>query len=669
MIEITCSCGACFEVINEQVAQHTRCPRCGALAADVLAQAGTSGSVEEAGGAESQERGFTVGCVNHPDQAATQNCMNCGKPLCMTCVRENGYYCSDECRAAVSAAEPSMATDTEVVGASDEKMEQAMHILGVVAKIAALLAAVAGLSYIGSAVYQSKWGPRPRITARMEVMSGPMGFSTVMLEPTRTLIQADDELSLVNLTTTQKLWKVDLRALEEPYSGPKPESSPDSVYQFDPAKFRDPLRLVDVKDDTIVVHSRRQLITLNAQTGDVKWKFFEPTGFLSRVTATEDGIFGIVNGAYTPHARPHSRAVCWALGDGSQRWSNPDAEQFAAAQLTADNRLVTLATEPTTSTAQGEHEAEVPTASGMDVDAFKGAIYKNIQDAMAKGSWNIDTTAATDDDQPPGPTKNYVLQFHALASGASQGQTTLALAGVPRVARVGDLLCLIAGRELLAFAGDTDPAWRATLPAAPQLLAAGGGAFAVATKDRVVAFDVKSGQQRWSRDHLHAERLFVGPDGAVYATLSIPRSEFAASEAKKFRVAEITITEITGGGPIDPQAPIMVFMRLDPKTGKTNWGVRNIGREVVFAPHTIFVFDSTAEVRLLANTGPYVNFHSIHCVLPKNGKDLWSYVKAGTLQEHVVRDGKAFLVSTDGTPLGSRENPFYNYQLCLVERK
>ena len=669
MIEITCSCGATFEVVNEEVAQRVRCPRCGTRASDIIAQAEQLTAEAEANPPESQALGGAVGCANHPGQAATQNCMNCGKPLCMTCVREHGYYCSDACRAAVSAAEPSMTTDTEAIGASDEKMERVVHIFSAVIKKVALLAVLAGIGYAGFLVYQAKWGPRPQITASLEIMSNPLSFSTVMLDLTRTIVQANNELSLVNITTTQTLWTVDLRPLEEPYSGPKPVPSPDSAYTFDPSKFRDPLHMVDVKGDTIVVQSSRQLIALNAQTGDVKWKFFEPTGCLSRVAATSDDVFGIVTAAYTPNARPRSRAVCWALDDGSQLWAKPDAEHFATAQLTTDNRLVTLTAEPTPSAAEGDRESEVPTAGGLDVAAFKGAMYKKIQEAMAKGSWDVDAAGADDEGQPPGPTKNYVLQFHALASGAPQGQTALALAGAPRIEQVDELLCVIAGHELLAFAGGTEPAWRVTLPATPQLLAAGGGTFAVATKNRVVALDAKSGKQRWSRDRLRAERLYVGPDGVVYATLSIPRSEFAASEAKKFRIADITITEVVGAGPIDPQAPVTAFLRLDPKTGKTNWGVRNIGREVVFAPQAIFVFDWTREMRLLANAGPFVSFHSVHCLQPKNGKDVWSYVKTGALHDHVVKDGKAFLVSTDEAPLGPHENPSYNYQLCLVERK
>ncbi len=123
-----------------------------------------------------------------------------------------------------------------------------------------------GVGYIGYIIYLSKWGPQPRITVSMDVMSGVGSFKAVMLEPTRTLVQADDELSLVNLTATQKLWTVNIRALEEPYSLPKKAPS-ESGYSFDPSKFRDPLSILEVKGDNIIMHSERQLVVVNAQTG------------------------------------------------------------------------------------------------------------------------------------------------------------------------------------------------------------------------------------------------------------------------------------------------------------------------------------------------------------------------------------------------------------------
>lgn len=657
MIEITCSCGGTFEVLNEQVAKRVRCPRCGALASDLLEQAGPA---EEAGPTESQEPQFDVSCANHPDVQAKQNCLNCGKPICMTCVRERGYFCSDECRDAVRASEPSMAMDTDRVSADDHKMERVIASMVAVTKIVLLVAVVFGVGWIGFAICQSKWGPRPHITSSMEVMSGAP-FKTVVLDPPRVLVQAGDELSLVNLSTKETIWKLDLRAIEEPYHRPA-HASTNPEFSFDETQFRDPLELTEIKGDNIVLCSQRQLVTASAQTGAVKWKFFQPDGYLSHVVATDDSVFGIVTGGYNPKAPPRSLAVCWAIDDGAQRWSDTNASPYAAGLITPDNHLLTLALEVSRTNSQGESQAEL-TASGLDVSAFRSAMFRKIQGAMASGNLDLESTPG-DDNQPTGPTKNYVLQFHAVASGAADGQSTVALAGYPHLESLTKLTCVVAGREVLAFAGGTEPLWRVTAPGVPQLLADGGDIVAVATKDKILALDANSGKQRWSRDVVHPQRLSVGPDSAVYAMLSYSHEEYQGSEARKFRIEDISI-----GGPLDPRAPIPILVRLDPKTGKTAWGVRNIGQEIVFGSNVIYVFDSTTELRLLSNTGLFVGYHSIHCLRPRTGKEVWTYLKAGDLHDHTVKDGKAFLVITEGPALGRREDPHYNYQLCMVERK
>jgi hypothetical protein len=97
--------------------------------------------------------------------------------------------------------------------------------------------------------------------------------------------------------------------------------------------------------------------------------------------------------------------------------------------------------------------------------------------------------------------------------------------------------------------------------------------------------------------------------------------------------------------------------------------VRNIGGELVFAKDNVYVFDTTVETRLLSDTGPSVTYHSIHCLSPRNGKEIWTYIKTGDVHEHAILGDQAFLAVTEGNVLGSRENPSYNYRLCMVERK
>jgi outer membrane protein assembly factor BamB len=662
MIEIICSCGGTFELMDEEDARNVSCPQCGTLASDLIAQAAQSEPIEEASPAEMEQPQFQVFCVNHPKEYATQNCMNCAKPLCMKCVRDRGYYCSDECRAAVSASEPSMATGKRV-SADDNALESIIGVAVKITKLAVLAAVVLGVGYLGYIIYLSKWGPRPHITSSMDVMSGTESFKAVMLDPARTLVQADDELSLINLTATQKLWKVDLRALEEPYSLPKRASS-DSEYAFDPSKFRDPLSILDVKGDSVILHSGRQLVVVNAQTGAIAWKFFRPDTSLLQVLPHDDGLL-CVFGSSMPTAKtmpPHVASLAFA--DGHELWSDTNALAYAAAVPIPGNRIITAVLDMPKKTSAADLENREITASGWDVNAFRGAMFGRIQHAMERGSFDLETTA--DDSPEPEPdslAKNYTVRFRSLENGTETGARSVSLKHTPQIEQIGRFVCVIAGRDVLAFENGNEPVWQLALPASARLAAADGDVFAVAAGNQVIAFDAKTGQQKWSRDKLKPNRLVVGPDGGVYATVTLSHPDFLQSEAKDFHIEDISI-----GGTTDPRAPVTFLMKLDQK-GATSWGVRNIGGEIVFVKDNAYVFDTTTETRLLSDTGLQVTYHSIHCLSPRSGKEIWTYIKAGEVHEHVILGDQAFLTTTEGNVLGSRENPSYNYHLCMLERK
>ncbi len=150
----------------------------------------------------------------------------------------------------------------------------------------------------------------------------------------------------------------------------------------------------------------------------------------------------------------------------------------------------------------------------------------------------------------------------------------------------------------------------------------------------------------------------------AYATVTLSKPDFLQSEAKGFRPEEIST-----GGTTDPRSPVTFLMKLDPQKGATTWGVRSIGGEMVFVKDNAYVFDTTSETRLLSDTGLQVGYHSIHCVSPRNGKAIWTYIKTGDVHEHVILGDQAFLALTEGNMLGSHENPSYNYHLCMIERK
>ena len=663
MIEITCSCGGQFEVINEQVAQRVRCPKCGTLASDIIAQAQQGDDMGEATAEETQEPRFNVACAIHPDRQATHNCMNCAKPLCMVCVRENGYYCSDECRDAVDAAEPSIATDRTPVGAGDEKLERTLGIIFGLIKKAVLLGLVLGLGYVGFLTYQKYWGPRPQITASLDIVSGE--FKAVTLDATRTIVQTDDELSLINLTTSQKVWKVDLHPLEEPYTPPKSDgAAPESEFSVDPSKFSDPLMLADVKGDNAVLRSYRQLVVVNTQTGAVKWKFFQPDTMLDEVLVHDDGVLCVLSTRGKGNKTSPPRAACFAFVDGHELWADANASAYAAAVPIPGKRIVTAKLEKPKSATPGSPEEQEFTASGMDVGAFRGAMYGRISRAMASGSMDVEEVMDTEETEKDLPAQNYTLRFQSLENGAEAGLLSVSLKGPPQIDQVGPFACVVAGHDLYVFENGSQPLWQTTLPAAPRVLATGGEIFAVGAGDQVIALDAKTGQQKWVRTKLKASRVVVGLDGGVYATVKMSRNDFRQSEAKDFR-----IDDISTGGTTDPRAPVTFLMKLDAKNGATSWGVQNIGGDLVFDKDKVYVFDTTTEIRLLSNTGLNTTFHSIHCLSPRNGKELWTYINTGTVHHHVILNDKAFFVTTEGNSLGSLSRPSYVYRFCMVERK
>ncbi|HTS18270.1 MAG TPA: PQQ-binding-like beta-propeller repeat protein [Verrucomicrobiae bacterium] len=665
MIEINCSCGAHFEVINEQVAQRARCPRCGARASDILAQAEQLGTAEDSVGAEPGARQFQVACTHHPDQPATHNCMNCAKPLCMTCVRENGYYCSDDCRAAVSSAEPSTAPDSTPTVEDDEKFERVLAMIFAILKKVALLAVLLLAGYVGYIVYQDFWGPRPHVVASLEIMSTPDRFGAIPLDPSRTLVQADDELSLLNVTTQQKQWKVDVRSLEEPLSASNQTAEfAEAVSYSDSGELRDPLTLLDVKGDDIILRSQRQLVALKAQTGGVLWKLFQPDTSLSQVLPHNDGLLCVLSTHRKGGNVVRPRATCLAFDDGHELWSDPDGSAYLASVPVPGQRVLSATRDvPATATSTNADEEEF-TASGIDVSAFRSAMFAGIQRAMASGSLDVEIATdqtETEKDQPP---QNYTIRFHSLENGTDAGRMSISARGIPQIESVGPFACVVAGRDLLVFGNESQPLWQTSLGATPRLLSADSNLFAVAAGNGVIAFDAKNGRKKWARDNLKPSRLVVGPDDGVYVTIKLSRNDFMSSEGKNFRS-----DDIFKDGSTDPRVPVQFLMKLDRKSGVTSWGVRNIGADLVFAKDVVYAFDTTTEIRLLSNTGLSVTYNSVHCLSQRSGREVWGYVGTGTVHAHAILDKKAFFVLTEGTPIGTLHHAVCNYRMCLVDRK
>ncbi|HUK83678.1 MAG TPA: PQQ-binding-like beta-propeller repeat protein [Verrucomicrobiae bacterium] len=631
MIEIQCSCGAEFEVLNEQVAQRVRCPRCGAKASDLIAGAG--GAPAE----EAQPAQFQVPCGVHPDRIATHNCMNCGKPLCMDCVRERGYYCSDVCRDAVKAAEPDAATgDSREMGASLERMERSMERLGGWLKKLGGVAVIAGIGYIGFVVYQRVTAPKGQVTSAIMNPALVEAFRVKLLQPDLVVVAANDELSLVQLSSGQKQWTVSLPTLEEKVTPPKRVADSSEELPMGDIEYRDALRFGEVHGDHILVYSSRQIIDFDSKTGSVRWKFFDPKASIRDLVVHDDGVWCALD--YS------QRFVNLSLADGATTctYSNQGVMQSACV-----GSRVALVSQVFKAQTPRDEESEVLTAGSanpIDVRALM---------ATAQGK---------PAPAPRAPAADYRVTFVTPTDGRVVAEESLSVSGFPKVEALGNLLVMIGDQELVVFGDDGKLKWKATMPAEPQEVAHGSDLLVVTSEQGVVAFDANSGQQKWTRTGLKAGNVVIGPDSGVYVTISLTKAEIQQGEAEKYRIADIV-----RGGMGMPLPPFRALVKLDPRTGKTRWGIRNIGDKVFFDGDKVFVVDELEQTNFLANQ-IMVGGHSVRCLSARNGKELWSYVKTGDLYHSEVAGSKVFIVISEDPPSG-RQRASCNYQLQLVEAK
>jgi hypothetical protein len=184
-----------------------------------------------------------VPCGNHPDQRATHNCMNCGKPLCMTCVAARGYYCSDECKAAVQAAVPSAPRDPNL-DRLDAQMDRGLSTVATVFRkwikpVLVVLVLVAGYG-----AYRLFFGPAGAVTATATVTSSVGLFHAKPVGTDAVLVRANDELYRLRLRTQTKDWSLNLPDAER-------------------------WNLAGVRGDEVHLRSSNTLRRLDAQTGVV----------------------------------------------------------------------------------------------------------------------------------------------------------------------------------------------------------------------------------------------------------------------------------------------------------------------------------------------------------------------------------------------------------------
>ncbi len=254
-----------------------------------------------------QQPEFVVPCGNHPDQRATHNCMNCGKPLCMACVDERGYYCSDACKEAVQAAEPSAPRDASL-DKVDAQMERGMAVASSVVRKLIKPVVIAVVLVVAFYAYRTFFGPKGTVTVNVPVNSEVATFHAELAGPDAVIVRANDELYRLKLSTQAKEWTVNLQPFE-------PEQNAEGF------TYRDRLEYLGIRGDEVWLRSREKLLAFDAASGVKKWE--------AAVTSHSETLWGDrfveVNLAPAPKkiAEPETEPEITA----------GDAEQFSARRL------------------------------------------------------------------------------------------------------------------------------------------------------------------------------------------------------------------------------------------------------------------------------------------------------------------------------------------------
>jgi outer membrane protein assembly factor BamB len=501
---------------------------------------------------------------------------------------------------------------------------------------------------IGWAVYKHFWGPRGRVTASVSTASAMALFKASLVEPDLAAVQANNDLMLIRLSSKEKIWSLNLASLEKKYVPPKAmdEAARQSIDAEAIAQFRDPLRFVEAAGGSLLLHSDRQLMVVDAKTGNVKWEFFSPDVSIDHAQLHSAGVLCKLREFSTDFRRRNLRLVNFALDNGAETWSVSEGLTYGDNLVISHNQAAWLSRQPSPAPARGTLTA-APEA---------------MREAMEQFGFDADEEWNYADDARAAATK-FDLNVVSLADGKSVATQTFALVGFAALEHVGEYLCVRSRDRLVMLKSGAEPIWEKPLDAKPQRLASGGAVLAVATEKNLVAYDIATGRERWSRAGLEIEQLAVGADGAVFATVRVSSEEAKQGEAAKYR-----LTGFPGAGMTDPRAPVTVLLKLDPDSGKTLWGVRDVGRDLKITPEGIYAFDHVTQLNLLASQGPFVGYYSVRCLKPQNGKEAWAYEGRGDLYHHELAGKKVFLVTAKDPPEG-RANPRCNYDLQTVERR
>jgi outer membrane protein assembly factor BamB len=645
---------------QEAVAEPVQQPRIG------LRQPAREAAAVEATGDE--EPGLPKFCYLHEREPMEAFCLQCKKPICQKCMKQNGYFCSPFCR---RRAEQSGMDIPEYAGQERVRRARETKMLSRIATLSVL--GLLGL-FIAYEWYQI-WGQKPSVKFTLPVTENDRPRYVRFLNDHEFLMAGNERLTVYDFKKKQETWTQSLAAYRP--AKPEPvawtaghksndESGEESVGEFKPptpeqqkqlmaqmeaaAEYYDQTLQVYTPAGSIVLALGRNLLCFDRATGAEKWKT-KVDGRIEQLTAGNDALLVVSQKAV--YDRIFTR-IEPATGktDSEQRFlpspaaRSADADDYAVAAREGvhvpNERHEFVAAGATVAAFDvklvEKRLATIETMKKPDPKKFEGGVKASqsiefAEDVMNElGRMRSGGTRRVDESR-------YAVTIQRVFHPDAKPWTG-EVVGPPSLFALKTVDVLVAGKQMMVFDRNNQKLWESTLSypigvqGRPRLAELGdeeedgeiasgpcverGDTLYFFDLGVLTAFDLKTGNARWRMPSVGVSKIQFDDKGMLYVTTTT-----ASPDSIKY-FDDVNLTD----------QPESVIVKIDPANGKALWRVQKVGDQCYLSGKFVYISKARGSGGLMSlvaassGKGTPTNFR-IYRLNPKNGKKLWELYRDG----------------------------------------
>ncbi len=623
-------------------------------------------AAEETAGGE--EPGLPKFCYRHEQEPMEAFCLQCKKPICRTCMKQNGYFCSPFCR---GRAEQSGMDIPEYAGHERVRRTRETKLLSRIATLSVL--GVLGL-FTAYEWYQI-WGQKPSVKFTLPLTDNDRPRYVCFLNDHELLMAGNERLTVYDFNKKQQTWTQSLAAYRP--AKPEPvawtpgnktgdESNEESVGELKPptpeqqkklmaqmeaaAEYYDQTLQVYTPAGHIVLALGRNLLCFDRATGAEKWKT-RVDGRIEQLTAGNDALLAVSQKAV--YDRVFTRVELASGKTDSQQRSLPppaerpaDADEFAAAAREG----VHVPRERHEFVAGGATVAAfdvkliekrigvIETMKKADPKKFEGGVKASQSMEFAEDVMNELGRMRSGGTRRVDESRYAVTIQHVFHPDAKPW--TGEVVGPPSLFALKTVDVLVADKQMMVFDRNNQKLWESTLSYPIGVrgrsrladeddeedngeVASGpcverGDTLYFFDQGVLTAFDLKTGNARWRMPSVGVSKIQFDDKGMLYVTTTT-----ASPDSIKY-LDDANLTD----------QPESVIVKIDPANGKALWRVQKTGDECYLSGKFVYISKARGGSGLMSlvaassGKGAPTNFR-IYRLHPKNGKKLWELYRDG----------------------------------------